>query len=68
MSIYDFVRQHPADARLLASCRREDLLRHARSPRLIRELQQLNQPLEAAVTILAQRLFGKRSPLALSQW
>src|SRR5215472_4331459 len=49
LSIYQFVRQHPADARLLASFRREDLLHDARSPGLIRELQQLNQPLEAAV-------------------
>jgi AcrR family transcriptional regulator len=67
LSIYDFVRQHSADARLLASFRREDLLRHARSPRLIRELQQLNQPLEAAVTILAQRLFGRRTRRTIAQ-
>src|SRR6516165_3895423 len=39
LSIYEFVRQHPADARLLASFRREDLLRDARRPALIRELQ-----------------------------
>jgi AcrR family transcriptional regulator len=59
LSIYDFVRQYPADARLLASFRREDLLRDARSPRLIRELKELNRPLEDAVTSLARRLFGK---------
>src|SRR5438552_2464779 len=46
LSIYEFVRQYPADARLLASFRREDLLTDTRRPALIRELQELNQPLE----------------------
>jgi AcrR family transcriptional regulator len=67
LSIYEFVRQHPADARLLASFRREDLLRDTRSPGLIRELEQLNQPLEAAVTVLARRLFGKPTRRAVAQ-
>jgi hypothetical protein len=67
LSIYEFVRQHPADARLLASFRREDLLRDARRPALIRELQQLNQPLEAAVTVLARRVFGKPMRRAVAQ-
>jgi AcrR family transcriptional regulator len=59
LSIYDFVQQHRQDARLLVSFRREDLLHDARSPRLIRELKELNRPLEDAVTDLARRLFGK---------
>lgn len=67
LSIYDFVRQYPADARLLASFRREDLLRNTRIPGLIRELQELNQPLEAAVTVLARRLFGKPARAAVAQ-
>jgi len=67
LSIYEFVRQHPADARLLTSFRRDDLLRDPRSPGLIRELQQLNQPLEAAVTVLARRVFGKPTRRAVAQ-
>jgi AcrR family transcriptional regulator len=67
LSIYEFVRQYPADARLLASFRREDLLRDARRPALLRELQQLNQPLEAAVTVLARRLFGRPTRRAVAQ-
>ena len=67
LSIYEFVRQHPADARLLTSFRRHDLVRDARSPGLIRELQQLNQPLEAAVTVLARRVFGKPTCRAVAQ-
>ena len=67
LSIYDFVRHYPADARLLASFRREDLLRDTRIPGLIRELQELNQPLEAAVTILARRLVGKPTRTAVAQ-
>lgn len=67
LSIYDFVRQHPADACLLASFRREDLLRYAQSPGLIRELEQLNQPLAHAVTVLARRLFGRPTRRAVAQ-
>jgi len=61
------VRQHPADARLLASFRREDLLRNTCIPGLIRELQELNQPLEATVTVLARRVFGKPTRRAVAQ-
>jgi AcrR family transcriptional regulator len=67
LSIYEFVRQHPADARLLASFRREDLLRNTCIPGLIRELQELNQPLEATVTVLARRVFGKPTRRAVAQ-
>jgi|SRR5579864_1934006 len=67
LSIYDFVREHPADARLLASFRREDLLREARRPSLIRDLEHLNQPLRRAVTALARRLFGRPTQGAIAQ-
>jgi AcrR family transcriptional regulator len=59
LSILEFVQRHRDDARLLVSFRREDLIHAAPSARLIRELKQLNRPLEAAVTELARRLFGR---------
>jgi AcrR family transcriptional regulator len=62
MSIHDFVGEHPDDARLLAAFRREDLLHGAMSPRLRRELDELNRPLKDTVTDLARRLFGRATP------
>jgi AcrR family transcriptional regulator len=67
LSIHDFVREHRADARLLVAFRREDLLHDVRSTRLIRTLQELNRPLEEAVTDLARRLFGRASRDAVEQ-
>jgi hypothetical protein len=40
--------------------RREDLVQAASTPRLERELGELNRPLAAACTRLARRLFGGR--------
>jgi AcrR family transcriptional regulator len=60
LSIYDFAAREPADARLLASLRREDLA-HA-TPRLEGELATLNHPLERALVDLTRRLFGKSTP------
>jgi AcrR family transcriptional regulator len=57
LAIYDFAAREPADARLLASLRREDLVRQA--PLLEGELATLNRPLERALADLARRLFGK---------
>ena len=67
LSIYDFVREHRADARLLIALRREDLLHDVRSTRLTRTLKELNRPLEEAVTGLARRLFGTASRAAVEQ-
>lgn len=67
LSIYDFVRQYPDDAKLLASFRREDLLRDARAPALQRELKQLNRPLEEAIVRLATRLFQPATASAVEQ-
>lgn len=67
LSIYDFARDHPADARLLASFRREDLLHDARSPKLLAELKSLNRPLEEATTNLARRLFGRATQKTAEQ-
>jgi AcrR family transcriptional regulator len=58
LSIYDFARREPADARLLASLRREDLIESVEAPRLQRELAELNRPLQDALGELARRLFG----------
>jgi AcrR family transcriptional regulator len=58
LSLYDFAEREPADARLLASLRREDLVESA-SPGLQSELATLNRPLEVALTQLARRLYGK---------
>jgi AcrR family transcriptional regulator len=58
LSIVDFCEAEPADARLLASFRREDLIRTT-SGQLADELQELNRPLERAVVDLARRLYGK---------
>ena len=67
LSIHDFVRRHREDATLLASFRRHDLIREARSPGLIRELKELNRPLEEALARLARRLFGKATRAAMEQ-
>jgi AcrR family transcriptional regulator len=62
LSIWDFSQQHPQDARLLASLRREDLIHTVATPRLRRELAQLNRPLQRALTDLTRRLLGHAGP------
>jgi AcrR family transcriptional regulator len=59
MSVFDFARERPGDARLLASMRREDLVGTAAEPSLVEELRQLNRPIENAIRDLASRLVGK---------
>jgi AcrR family transcriptional regulator len=67
MSIIDFCEDHPADAQLLASFRREDLIRSAPEGPLADELADLNRPVERAVIHLARRLYGTRSRAALDR-
>jgi AcrR family transcriptional regulator len=67
LSIIDFCEEHPADARLLVSFRREDLIRAAPQGRLADELAELNRPVERAVVDLARRLYGTRSRTALDR-
>jgi AcrR family transcriptional regulator len=67
MSIFDFCEEHPADARLLASFRREDLIRSAPEGPLADELAELNRPVERAVVDLARRLYGRRTRAALDR-
>jgi AcrR family transcriptional regulator len=66
-SILEFCEQEPADARLLVSFRREDLIRTAPSGQLADELEELNRPVEAAVVALARRLYGRPTRAALNR-
>jgi AcrR family transcriptional regulator len=58
VSILEFAHSEPADARLLAAVRREDLIGTVASPKLRQELLELNEPLRRALSDLARRLFG----------
>ena len=58
LSIHDFAEREPADARLLAALRREDLIQRVDTARLHHELAVLNRPLEQAMRQLARRLYG----------
>jgi AcrR family transcriptional regulator len=66
-SILQFCQQEPADARLLVSFRREDLIRTAPSGQLADELEELNRPVQAAVVALARRLYGRPTQAALNR-
>jgi len=61
LSIYDFARDEPGDARLLVSLRREDLIQMPLPAELASELAELNRPIEEATGALARRLFGRVS-------
>jgi AcrR family transcriptional regulator len=61
LAIVDFCEEHPADAQLLVSFRREDLIRGAPSGALADELGELNRPIERAIATLAARLYGTPS-------
>jgi AcrR family transcriptional regulator len=65
LSIFDFCRAQPRDARLLVSFRYEDLVRAAPQGPLADELQELNRPVEAAVAGLARALHGRATPAAV---
>ncbi len=58
MSLYTFARDHPRDAALLASLRREDLVHSVRENDLRRELDEINEPLERSLVELTRRLTG----------
>ena len=59
LAIHDFAKENPADARLLAALRREDLVGEVADPALVAELKQVNDQLRAAVSALARRLYGR---------
>ena len=64
LSIFDFCRAQPGDARLLVSFRYEDLVRAAPvEGALADELRELNRPVEAVVAELARGAVRPRHPL-----
>jgi AcrR family transcriptional regulator len=67
LSIYDFARHEPGDARLLVSLRREDLVQMPLPPDLAKDLAGLNRPIEGAIASLARRLFGQASRQRVEQ-
>ena len=68
LSIFDFCRAQPRDARLLVSFRYEDLVRAAPvQGALADELRELNRPVEAAVVDLARALYGRATRSALDR-
>jgi AcrR family transcriptional regulator len=67
LSIYDFARDEPGDARLLVSLRREDLIQMPLPAEVASELTELNRPIEEAIGALARRLFGRVSAERVEQ-
>lgn len=66
LSIYDFASQEASDARLLLSLRRQDLIdKTTLGVDTRRELERLNGPIEKAIGVLAERVFGATTPAAL---
>jgi AcrR family transcriptional regulator len=59
LSIFDFCDRERADARLLASIRRADLLQAELSAELAHELKVLNEPIALTLAELARRLYGR---------
>jgi len=67
LSILDFCRDEPADARLLVSFRYEDLVASSPSAAVAEELKGLNRGVERAVVDLARRLYGRSDARALDR-
>jgi AcrR family transcriptional regulator len=59
LAIHDFASEEPADARLLAALRREDLVGEVTDPALAAALDDVKRELRSAVTSLARRLYGR---------
>jgi AcrR family transcriptional regulator len=59
LAICDFASEEPADARLLAALRREDLVGEVTDPALVTALEQVNRDLHDAVKALARRIYGR---------
>jgi AcrR family transcriptional regulator len=67
LAICDFASEEPADARLLAALRREDLVGEVTDPELVSALQQVNRDLHEAVKALARRLYGRATRDAIER-
>jgi AcrR family transcriptional regulator len=61
LSVFDFADDQCDDARLLASLRREQVIRSPLPPQLTSRLDELNEPVESAITQLAHDLYGTSS-------
>jgi AcrR family transcriptional regulator len=59
LAVHDFASEEPADARLLAALRLEDLVAEVTDPALAVALKHVNDRLRAALTALARRLYGR---------
>jgi AcrR family transcriptional regulator len=67
LAVCEFARREPADARLLAALRREDLVTTVVDAKLVTELTEINEPPQAALITLARRLFD-RATRASVEW
>jgi AcrR family transcriptional regulator len=67
LAVFDFCDEHPADARLLASFSREELVGVTVEGALADELEELNRPIKRAVDSLSKRLYGTRRRRALDR-
>jgi AcrR family transcriptional regulator len=67
LAIHDFAADEPADARLLAALRREDLVAEVTDPALAVALQRVNDELRSAMTALARRLYGRATRDAIER-
>jgi AcrR family transcriptional regulator len=67
LAIHDFAIEEPADARLLAAMRREDLIGEVTDPDLHTALQQVNVQLREALVVLARRLYGRATADAVER-
>jgi AcrR family transcriptional regulator len=67
LAIHDFAAEEPADARLLAALRREDLVGEVTDPALVVAMRQVNDELRLAVTALARRLYGRATRDAIER-
>ena len=67
LAICDFASEEPADARLLAALRREDLVGEVTDPELASALHDVNRELREAVTALARRLYGRATRDAIER-
>jgi AcrR family transcriptional regulator len=61
LSVFDFADDQCDDARLLASLRREQVIRSPLPPQLASRLDELDEPVESAVARLAHDLYGSSS-------
>jgi len=67
LAIHDFAIEEPADARLMAAMRREDLIGEVTNPDLRTALQQVNDQLREALVDLARRLYGRATADAVER-